>query len=108
VDVLAGPGLRAFAYGEPTTTSLDGFADASRLANATVHPCPAKPDSTIRTTVGGSPALIDTLDCGVFVMTEYVVRGGRTYVFFTYDRLDREAVIREGFASLLEAISFRP
>lgn len=108
VDALVGPGLRAFAYGEPTTATLDAFADALRVTNATVHPCPAKPGSTIRMTVGGSPALLDTLDCGVFVMTAYVVREDRTHVFFTYGQLEKEAAIRVGFGSLLEAISFEP
>jgi hypothetical protein len=97
-----------FAYGERTTAKLDAFADASRAASAKVHPCTAKPGGTTRTSVGGSPALVDALDCGVFAMTAYVVRKGQGHVFFTYDQPDKEALIRKGFGSLLEVISFDP
>ena len=40
------------------------------------------------------------------MLTAYLVRAGRAYVFFTYDRLEKEAAIRTGFGSVLEAISF--
>jgi hypothetical protein len=107
VDVLVGPeSFRAFAYGNSTSATLREFADASRATNATVHPCPEKPASTKKTTIDGVPALVDTMDCGVFVMTAYAVHDGRANVFFTYDQLDREAVVRAGFGSLLELVSF--
>ncbi len=68
-----------------------------------------KPESTTKTTVGGAPARLDALDCpagGVFVLTAIVVRAGRAYVFVTYDQPAKEAAVRVGFGSLLEAISF--
>jgi hypothetical protein len=107
VDALVGPeSFRAFAYGLSTSVTLREFADASRAANAKVHPCPEKPASTKKTTIDGVPALVDTMDCGVFAMTAYAVHDGRATVFFAYDQLDKEAVVRAGFGSLLELVSF--
>jgi hypothetical protein len=106
VDLLVTPQMRAFVYGGPTNLGLEAFADVSRQANAEVHPCPVIPDSTTEIEVDGSPALLDTLDCGVFAMTAYVLRDGEATVIGTYGPLSGEAGIRDSFGSLLEAISF--
>jgi hypothetical protein len=106
VDSLVGPSMRGFAYGISTTSTLEEFAQASRIANAEAHPCPVEPDSTTSMTVGGAPALLDTLDCGVFVLTAYVLHDGKATVFGSYGPKSSEATMREGFGVLLESLSF--
>jgi hypothetical protein len=111
VDAMIGPKGRGWAAAVQTKATLDSFAKASRTTNATVHPCPAKPESTQKRTIGGVPALVDAMHCpvgGVFALNAYVVRDGRAYVFFTYDQPENEPVVREGFRSLLDAVSFAP
>ena len=110
VDTLSGTTENAFAYGQPTTLKLDAYADASNKANAAVHPCAVKPESSTKTTVSGAPARVDTVHCpavtGVFAMTAFVVRAGRAYVLGMLDQPQNEAAVRDSFASLLKAISF--
>ena len=108
VDTLIGPTPHTFAYGEPTTVALDTLVATSRTTNSTAHACPAKPDSTTKLKIGGAPALLDSLNCGVFVLTAYVVRSGRAYVFVMYDQPGTEAADRAGFEGLLKAVSFEP
>ena len=43
---------------------------------------------------------------GVFVLTAFVVRSCRAYVFSTYGQPENEAAVRAGLCSLLKAISF--
>lgn len=106
VDTLNGPTPHAFAYGERTKATLDAYAAASLRTNATIHPCPANPDTTTRLTIGGAPALLVSLNCGVFALTAFVVRAGRAYVFTMYDDPGSEAHDRATFEGLLKAVSF--
>jgi hypothetical protein len=108
VDTLIGPIPNTFAFGEPTTSTLDQFAAALRAANADVHPCPAEPDSTTPT-VGGARAILDAVDCGdVFVLTAYIVRAARGYVFVSFGNSDAAAAQRDGVDALLRVIRFQP
>jgi hypothetical protein len=110
VDTIVGALHHGFAFGEPTTDTLDKFADAFNATNATVHACPPTPESSRMTTVDGIPARVDALHCrdstGVFALTAYVVSGGRAYVFTAYDRPGQDAAVRDAFNSLLAAITF--
>jgi hypothetical protein len=109
VDFLLGPGLLvAFGLGEVTTGTLDDFVAAFRATNATVHPCPTAPETTQSTTVGGAPATLDTTHCpagGEFVITAYVVKAGRAYIFFMHNGAEQEAAVRATFGTLLNAVS---
>jgi hypothetical protein len=117
VDTLTGPAPHTFAFGTQTSATLDGFADQFDATDSTVHDCPAKPESSTKITVGGAPARLDAKHCSagaVYVLTAFVVRGGRATVFATYDQpvktadqpSDPEGSIRAKFSTLLEAISF--
>jgi hypothetical protein len=79
--------------------------------NARVHPCRVQPANTASITVGGEPAILDQEHCaptgGPFVITAYVIHGGRGYVFFTYSiPTGSEPFTRSWFKSLLSSISF--
>jgi hypothetical protein len=114
VDLLTGrTPQQAFAFGEPTTATLDEFAAAYRAANAAEpdHPCPVTPEATAPTTIAGEPAILDEMHCppdgsGVFVLSAFVVHDGRVSVFVTYARPGSETAMRTWFGSLLATISF--
>jgi hypothetical protein len=107
VDSLVGPdSQRAFAFGEPTKATLKKFVAKARATNHKIRPdCPAKPEKTGRTTIGGEPAIVDEVHCGVFALSAYVIHAGRVYAFFTYDQPGNEAAMRAWFGSLLKTIS---
>ena len=112
VDTLVGPkGQLAWAFGEPTTASLQKFTAASRKVDATVHPCPVKPETTDTISVGGERAILDDEHCppgnGAYVILAYVVHSGHGYVFFTFSTPpDTETFTRRWFTSLLKDVSF--
>ena len=112
VDTLVGPeGVRAFALAEPTDATLEEYVAASRKANAKVHPCPAKPENTSQTTVGGEPATLDETHCpakvGPYAISAIVVHAGTAYSFFTYSTAPgSEGFTRGWFTDLLPLISF--
>jgi hypothetical protein len=107
VDSLVGPeGQRAIAYAGPTKLTLKKFVAKARKTNAEQRACPAKPEKTETTTIGGERAILDELHCGVFAISADAVHKGQVYVFFTYDQPGKEAEMREWFGSLLQAVSF--
>ena len=107
VDILYGPETeQAYAFGGPTTSTLDEFVAASRAANAAERSCPEVPTATRRITVAGEPAIVDEVDCGVFALSASVIHAGRAYAFFTYDQPGKEAEMRAWFDSLLGAVAF--
>jgi hypothetical protein len=112
VDTLTGPdGQRAFAFAEPSDAELEEYAAAFRATNATVHPCPRKPEATRSTTIGGAPAILDEMHCpassGPFTMIAFVLHNGHANVFFTYSIAPgSEAFTRGWFEPLLGGISF--
>ena len=107
VDTLYGPETeQAYAFGGPTTATLDEFVAASRAANAAERSCPEVPTATRRITVAGEPAIVDELDCGVFALSAAVIHAGRAYAFFTFDQPGKEAEMRAWFDSLLQAVAF--
>ena len=107
VDVLNGPETeQAYAFGGPTTATLDEFVAASRAANAAERSCPEVPAATRRITVAGEPAIVDEVDCGVFALSATVLHAGRAYAFFTFDQPGKEAEMRAWFDSLLQAVAF--
>jgi hypothetical protein len=107
VDFLYGPdNEQAYAFGGPTTATLDEFVAAGRAANAKARGCPETPAATASITVGGEPAIVDEVDCGVFALSATVIRDGRVYAFFTFDQPGKEAEMRTWFHSLLQAITF--
>jgi hypothetical protein len=98
------------AYGEETTGTLQKFTATSRKVDATVHPCPVKPETTDAITVGGEPAILDDEHChGAYAILAYVVHSGDGYVFFTFSPAkdaDTDTVTRGWFTSLLKDVSF--
>lgn len=107
VDFLYGPNnVQAYAFGGPTTLTLDEFVAAGRAANAVAHSCPVVPDSTASITVGGESAIVDEIDCGVFAISGTVIHAGRVYAFFTFDQPGKEDEMRAWFGSLLQSIAF--
>ena len=111
VDTLVNAeGQIAWAYGEPTTDTLQKFTATSRKVDATVHPCPVKPETTDAITVGSEPAILDDEHChGAYVIVAYVVHSGHGYFFFTFSPAkdaDTDTVTRGWFTSLLKDVSF--
>lgn len=112
VDTLEDPeGHAAFAYGEHIEANLDEFVSGLRRTNASVHPCPVKPEKTQPTTIGHEPAILDEMHCpasgGAFVLTAFVIHAHNAYVFFTHTvGPGSEASTRSWFVSLLKDISF--
>jgi hypothetical protein len=107
VDVLRGPERQqVYAFGGPTTVTLDEFVAASRAANAAERSCPEVPAATRRITMAGEPAIVDEVDCGVFALSATVIHAGRVYAFFTFDQPGKEAEMRAWFDSLLQAVAF--
>jgi hypothetical protein len=112
-DTLLGPdGRQAYVLSTPTTMTLDEFAATNRAAaHANVaYPCPAAPEATGPTAVGGEPAIIDEIHCpdaaGDFVLTAYVIHSGRAYEVFTFDQPGHEAAMRAWFSQFLNTIAF--
>jgi len=108
VDTLIGPIPNTFAFGERTNATLNQFAAARRAASAKGHPCPGGQITTTKLNVGGVPALLDSGNCGVFVLTAYVVRAVRAYAFVMFDNPGTETADRAAFEGLLKAVSFDP
>jgi hypothetical protein len=107
VDVLQGPNAQqAYGFGGPTTSSLDDFVSAGRVANAKTHGCPVTPDVTERIIIGGEPAIIDEVDCGVFALSATAIHAGRVYAFFTFDQPGKEDEMRAWFRSLMQTVAF--
>jgi hypothetical protein len=112
VDLLYGPDLQqAFAFGVPTTATLDEYVAAQRAVKEPDHPCPEGPEATASITIGGEPAVLDEMHCppdgsGVFVLAAFVVHDGRANNFVTYARSGKESEMRAWFGSLLQTISF--
>ena len=111
VDLLDGPGLQqAFAFGVPTTATLDEYVAAQRAVKEPDHPCPEGPEATASIVIGGEPAVLDEMHCppdgsGVFVLAAFVVHNGRANNFVTYARSGSEVEMRVWFKSLLESIT---
>ncbi len=112
VDTLvSAKGQIAWAYGEPTTDTLQKFTASSRKVDATVHPCPVKPETTDAISVGSERAILDDEHCppgnGAYVILAYVVHSGHGYVFFTFSTPpDTDSFTRRWFTSLLKDVSF--
>ncbi len=111
VDTLfSAKGQTAYAYGEPTTDTLQKFTATSRKVDATVHPCPVKPETTDAISVGSERAILDDEHChGAYVILAYVVHSGHGYVFFTFSPAgdaDTDTFTRGWFTSLLKDVSF--
>jgi hypothetical protein len=111
VDLLDGPGLeQAFAFGVPTTATLDEYVAAQRAVKEPDHPCPEGPEATAPITIGGEPAVLDEMHCppdgsGVFVLAAFVVHNGWANNFVTFARSGSEVEMRVWFNSFLESIT---
>ena len=107
VDFLYGPdNQQAYAFGGPTAATLEEFVAASRAANAAARSCPIEPAATSSISIGGEPAIVDEVNCGVFAISATVIHAGRVYAFFTFDQPGKEAEMRAWFGSLLRAVKF--
>jgi hypothetical protein len=107
VDFLYGPdNQQAYAFGGPTTMTVDEFVAASRAANHAARGCPEIPTATSSITIGGEKAIVDEVDCGVFALSATVIHAGHVYAFFTFDQPGKEAEMRAWFGSLIQAVTF--
>ena len=78
VDFLYGPNnQQAYAFGGPTTATLDEFVAASRAANHAARSCPEVPAATASVTIDGETAIVDEVNCGVFALSATVIHAGR-------------------------------
>ena len=107
VDFLYGPdNQQAYAFGGPTTATLDEFVAASRAANHAARSCPEVPAATASVTIDGETAIVDEVNCGVFALSATVIHAGRVDAFFTFDQPGKEAEMRAWFGSLIQAVAF--
>jgi hypothetical protein len=107
VDFLYGPdNQQAYAFGGPTTATLDEFVAASRAANHAARACPEVPAATSSVAIDGETAIVDEVNCGVFALSATVMHDGRVYAFFTFDQPGKEAEMRAWFGSLIQAVAF--
>ena len=107
VDFLYGPdNQQAYAFGGPTTATLEEFVAASRAANHAARSCPEVPAATASVTISGEPAIVDEVNCGVFALSATVIHAGHVYAFFTFDQPGKEAEMRAWFGSLIQAVAF--
>jgi hypothetical protein len=112
VDLLYGPApQQAFAFGVPTTATLDEYVAAQRAVKEPDHPCPDAPEASASITVAGKAAVLDEMHCpadasGVFVLQAFVVHDGWANNFVTYAPSGKETEMRAWFGAFLQTISF--
>lgn len=86
VDRFGPAGGAGAAYGAaaPTTESLDAWAAAGMAANLDEHKafCPAKLQTVVESvTIGGQPGTLESMNCGILIMTAFAVVHGEGYEF---------------------------
>src|SRR5581483_5164833 len=86
VDVFGPAGGDGAAYGAaaPTTESLDAWAADGTASNLDEHKafCPAKPQTVVEPVViGGQPGTLQSMNCGILIMTAFAVVHGTGYEF---------------------------
>ena len=100
VDIFTGPnGIVVMAYGAASRQSLAAYTRASVQTAATVHGCPAVPDSDQAITIGGAPARLLSTRCqGLPIETAITIHAGKAIVFVSQipsgTRADRAAFRR--------------
>jgi hypothetical protein len=108
-DLFLGPGgVEAWAYAAPTKENLAAYTRTTIQAAATVHQCPANPQSSQAITIGGAPARLLAFQCparsGFLVELAVAVHDGTAFVFGSQNPPGTKASDRAAFRQWLAGI----
>lgn len=108
-DLFLGPGgVEAWAYAAPTKENLAAYTRTTIQAAATVHQCPANPQSSQAITIGGAPARLLAFQCparsGFLVELAVTVHDGTAFVFGSQNPAGTKASDRAAFRQWLAGI----
>jgi hypothetical protein len=108
-DLFLGPGgVEAWAYAAPTKENLAAYTGTTIQAAATVHQCPANPQSSQAITIGGAPARLLAFQCparsGFLVELAVTVHDGTAFVFGSQNPAGTKASDRAAFRQWLAGI----
>ncbi len=108
-DLFLGPsGVEAWAYAAPTKENLAAYTRTTMQAAATVHQCPANPQSSQAITIGGAPARLLAFQCparsGFLVELAVTVNDGTAFVFGSQNPAGTKASDRAAFRQWLAGI----
>ncbi len=108
-DLFLGPGgVEAWAYAAPTKVNLAAYTRTTMQAAATVHQCPADPQSSQAITIGGAPARLLAFQCparsGFLVELAVTVHDGTAFVFGSQNPAGTKASDRAAFRQWLAGI----
>jgi hypothetical protein len=108
-DLFLGPGgVEAWAYAAPTRENLAAYTRATMQAAATVHGCPAVPQTSQAITVDGAPARLLAFQCparsGFLVELAVTVHDGTGFVFGSQNPAGTKATDRGAFRQWLAGI----
>ena len=108
-DLFLGPsGVEAWAYAAPTKEKLAAYTRTTMQAAATVHQCPANPQSSQAITIGGAPARLLAFQCparsGFLVELAVTVHDGTAFVFGSQNPAGTKASDRAAFRQWLAGI----
>ena len=108
-DLFLGPGgVEAWAYAAPTKENLAAYTRTTMQAAATVHQCPANPQSSQAITIGGAPARLLAVQCparsGFLVELAVTVHDGTAFVFGSQNPAGTKASDRAAFRQWLAGI----
>jgi hypothetical protein len=80
----SGGGGAAYGAAAPTTESLDAWAADGMGANLDEHKafCPANLQTVVEPVmIGGQPGTLESMNCGILIMTAFAVVHGEGYEF---------------------------
>jgi hypothetical protein len=108
-DLFLGPGgVEAWAYAAPTKENLAAYTRTTMQAAATVHQCPANPQSSQAITIGGAAAQLLAFQCparsGFLVELAVTVHDGTAFVFGSQNPAGTKASDRAAFRQWLAGI----
>lgn len=111
-DLFLGPGgVEAWAYAAPTRENLAAYTRTTMQAAATVHPCPAVPQTSQAITIDGAPARLLGFQCparsGFLVELAVTVHDGTGFVFGSQNPAGTKATDRAAFRAFLAGIRLR-
>lgn len=103
--------LSSWAVAAPWKQDLAAYTTALIAANARYHgdSCPAKPQARTRITVGGSPGVLLTYNCGILINIAGVVHHGVGYRFGFRDlnvHAATDPADHAAFVHILESVQF--
>lgn len=109
VDQFHDPTGVAWAVAAPTMLTLAEYATHTSEAAAAEHECPRKPERNEPISVGGEPARLLTMHCGILVLIALTIHNGSAVTFAFQDPfayLNADASDRAEFLRFLGGIRF--